>query len=654
MYKLFFIVVILCFCSIELHSQSADLLQNKNFSNSINNSIYKTIPPNKSNRNDVLELDFCDVDGDGYMEFNMDEIAEQVLQLTGLGNDDTESILISTNSGVILKINTPSMNPNIQEICNSRNIYADVAVDELGTIYKCDFGYISQTNENCDDVGNTLFTFTDPNYANSLSFDTDGNMYYGTTSESNVYRWNADELTPSYVWHDFVSGNAGGDFVMLIDKMYISWKDDNLGFRLYEVTVDEDFNYVSHTDLGTIPRYTYGLASELGKLYGVTPEELYLIDLETFSFQTVITNPQPDFAWWGPAGLHEAMVLEASVYSNFNNANNATNQLTGVWINTIEGGELIYVRIENIINGEFHVVEAAINVFKAPQIIQPNDLEQCSDENVIVFDLTEVEQELLVNVDYDVDVSYHTKENDAINNINQISSTYLSNYHDHTAYVRVQNSYNHDCFNVTQFEIIIHRTPIIEPMTDVTEMRFISNCYINKNDQGYFKLNEIYNQIIIDDDANYTLEYYKTFFNAENSTNKLSLNYIGTIGLVEEIFVKVIDENSCSRISNFFIDGDCILTSLDVSSINFPNFITPNNDSYNDYWNVKGVSEFLRIESVINIYDRYGKHIYSFKPNDGKGWNGTFNGVQLPSSDYWFNLETPTGIIFRGHFALVY
>ena len=34
------------------------------------------------------------------------------------------------------------------------------------------------------------------------------------------------------------------------------------------------------------------------------------------------------------------------------------------------------------------------------------------------------------------------------------------------------------------------------------------------------------------------------------------------------------------------------------------------------------------------------------------GWDGTFNGEQLFSSDYWFTVELGNGRNFKGHFSL--
>jgi len=49
-----------------------------------------------------------------------------------------------------------------------------------------------------------------------------------------------------------------------------------------------------------------------------------------------------------------------------------------------------------------------------------------------------------------------------------------------------------------------------------------------------------------------------------------------------------------------------------------------------------------------------GKLIKQISPASN-GWNGTFNGQPLPSSDYWFTVEyTEKGIqkVFKSHFTL--
>ncbi|MFN7045353.1 MAG: choice-of-anchor L domain-containing protein [Flavobacterium sp.] len=88
--------------------------------------------------------------------------------------------------------------------------------------------------------------------------------------------------------------------------------------------------------------------------------------------------------------------------------------------------------------------------------------------------------------------------------------------------------------------------------------------------------------------------------------------------------------------------------------INYPNYFTPNGDGVNDAWNIWDLSH--QPDAVISIFDRYGKFLKQMSPAS-LGWDGTYNGVALPSTDYWFTVEYlpqngTTKQIFKAHFSL--
>ena len=92
-----------------------------------------------------------------------------------------------------------------------------------------------------------------------------------------------------------------------------------------------------------------------------------------------------------------------------------------------------------------------------------------------------------------------------------------------------------------------------------------------------------------------------------------------------------------------------------VPVLYIPNFFTPNNDGFNDVWEIKGVLSGDYIFSKISIFDRFGKLIKNMSINQNF-WDGTYNGAKLPTSDYWYNIELikSDGTIFSrtGHFTL--
>jgi gliding motility-associated-like protein len=90
-----------------------------------------------------------------------------------------------------------------------------------------------------------------------------------------------------------------------------------------------------------------------------------------------------------------------------------------------------------------------------------------------------------------------------------------------------------------------------------------------------------------------------------------------------------------------------------VQVIDYPHYFTPNGDGIHDTWNIKGLKNFAD-DTKIYIFDRYGKLLKQIS-SAGDGWDGTFNGQLMPSSDYWFRVEYPEqGVMkeFKAHFSL--
>lgn len=103
--------------------------------------------------------------------------------------------------------------------------------------------------------------------------------------------------------------------------------------------------------------------------------------------------------------------------------------------------------------------------------------------------------------------------------------------------------------------------------------------------------------------------------------------------------VYVIDKNGCG------------IAQEDISLLGIPNYFTPNGDGYNDYWNIKGVSTTYNAKTTIHIFDRYGKLLKQISPLS-TGWDGTYNGKAISSSDYWYIINLEDGRTFKGHFSL--
>ncbi|WP_205589282.1 choice-of-anchor L domain-containing protein [Mesonia aquimarina] len=104
----------------------------------------------------------------------------------------------------------------------------------------------------------------------------------------------------------------------------------------------------------------------------------------------------------------------------------------------------------------------------------------------------------------------------------------------------------------------------------------------------------------------------------------------------------------------------CGVTKHNISFIDYPKFFTPNEDGVNDYWSLISIhnnSPSIKINQTY-IFDRYGKLLTILSPRGS--WDGTYNGKQMPSNDYWFRVEytetLPNGSfqerVFKANFTL--
>jgi len=75
---------------------------------------------------------------------------------------------------------------------------------------------------------------------------------------------------------------------------------------------------------------------------------------------------------------------------------------------------------------------------------------------------------------------------------------------------------------------------------------------------------------------------------------------------------------------------------LEFLVVGYPKFFTPNGDGIHDAWNVLGIETLDN--PIVFIFDRYGKLLKQLNAAT-IGWDGTFNGRPMPSSDYWFRFE---------------
>ncbi len=305
------------------------------------------------------------------------------------------------------------------------------------------------------------------------------------------------------------------------------------------------------------------------------------------------------------------------------------------------------------------------------------------------FDVSTVEA-TLIGGQMNVNLTF-TREDGTI--IPSPLSNFISNTtpNQETITARIANSGNSNCFSETTFNLITYQPPIVPILDNPGEPFLCANGgsveigtdYNNPNYQYIWSTGETTPTITVTAAGDYRVEV----INNENAVGCSTLQSI-TVGASDVATITSIDAtffagntvtvnaegpgdyeyqlgNSVFQDSNVFENvrgGEYIVTVNDkngcgsvsqtVIVVDFPRFFTPNSDGFNDTWSISS-DPSVPINSIL-IYDRFGKLIKQLAPG-GNGWDGTFNGKPLPSTDYWFTvsyIRNNVPLEFKGHFTL--
>lgn len=251
-------------------------------------------------------------------------------------------------------------------------------------------------------------------------------------------------------------------------------------------------------------------------------------------------------------------------------------------------------------------------------------------------------------------------------------------------YVRIESP--NTCFQIVTLNLTLVRKPFIN-INDIMPICEGSSITINAGfgyDNYLWSTNEISSAITVTQPGSYSVTVSENHGSLVCSTTKNFTVVNSNIGTISEIITSdwTQDENTISVLlsSNSFgnyeyslngIDfqdsntfyglengeytvfirdkNGCGISSEDVYLLMYPKYFTPNGDGFNDYWRIKFSENEPNL--LVTIFDRYGKSIRQFYSNSN-GWDGTYNGKQLPSTDYWFVVTRENGKEHKGHFSL--
>ncbi|MES2487560.1 MAG: T9SS type B sorting domain-containing protein [Bacteroidota bacterium] len=339
--------------------------------------------------------------------------------------------------------------------------------------------------------------------------------------------------------------------------------------------------------------------------------------------------------------------------------------------------------------------QATRNINLLPDLVQatdPVDILNCidTDESEFqVFDLTAQSTEILGQQSADVyTITYYTNQQDAENELNHIPNpeAYTNTTASQIIYARVQHNQVAICHRIVSFIIQVSVKPVIDMAESAVicdNLGFVMLTASAGYDSYVWSTGETTPSIVVTEPGEYSVTVRKDYgigfcetpaiINVERSASAENISFklkdwtqndnsitvnINGLGVYEYS----IDGTNYQE-SNVFTGletgvyiiyirdvGGCGETSKEVVLLNYPKFFTPNNDGQNDTWRIEYA--WFEPNMMLYIYDRYGKLITSFS-GQSTGWDGTLNGHDLPSTDYWFVANREDGRIFKGHFSMI-
>ena len=113
------------------------------------------------------------------------------------------------------------------------------------------------------------------------------------------------------------------------------------------------------------------------------------------------------------------------------------------------------------------------------------------------------------------------------------------------------------------------------------------------------------------------------------------------------IIVRVTDRDG-NTLDKFF---EIKRTRPDFTSLIITNTFSPNRDRFNDTWGVPGLRFYEGVR--ISVFDRVGTRMF-YTENPDQGWDGTFNGKEMPVGTYYWVIEViEKGEMRRGMLNLI-
>ena len=519
-------------------------------------------------------------------------------------------------------------------------------------------------------------------------------------------------IAPYVLCDDTNSGDLEEEFdLSILDLEIINGQDATLSYHATET--DAENNLAPLTTFYSSPTQTIyaALQDNITGCRAVAPIELVVIELPSTTVLTPLEECDDDadgltvftLTDKDTEALNGQTGLSVSYYLTQSDAEAGTPEIGPVYTNAIADAQQVWIRLTDIAAGCFSVMplDLVVNPLPLPEPASVDPLCDDDTDGLQTFDLSGVASQV-IGSQLNMDVTYHQTQSDADSDVNALGDNITTTTPNlQTIFIRLENTVT-GCYAVSTIDLVVNSLPVVDLEDNYVICESASGGGLDFAivDPGLSPANYSFiwrdeSGTLISTDPTYTAEdpgIYSlevSYTDGSGCTAPLEIftvnesgNPAVTASVTSEPFADthvIVATASGTGIYEFSLDqgpwqdsgtfigvsagehsvnvrdvNGCGVTTYILFVIDFPPYFTPNGDGYNDVWNISALSG--QMASKIYIFDRYGKLLKQISPA-GDGWDGTYNGQMMPTSDYWFLLEyndfnTGEPKQLRAHFTL--
>jgi len=507
---------------------------------------------------------------------------------------------------------------------------------------------------------------------------------------------------------DFNNGISVFDLETKISEILNGLNPDEYSFtfHLTEDNALNNTNPIAANFENTAPnsQQVFARVEEIAtQCFGIAPINLIIIPLPN-AFDTTLLQCDEDGIPEGFTTFDLNQVLDditggvanrtIQFYVSLTDLENDEDELNADAFENYFDPHIIYALVTDTTTGCTNVAELALQASTTAS--NNTTIEVCDDDGTedgfYNFNLTNAVDAILFGNSPSLNVIFYETYEDALLEDNALGSNYTNTIaYNQTIYARVENM--NDCFGISEIALTVFELPNIVIQEELyyclntfPQTILLTGGLIEDTPNNYYyewSSGEDEFEIEINEPGTYTVRVTSTegcfkdrtinvlasdiaTFTEIQVTDATSNNTISVFVTGDGIYEYALDDpqgpfqesNIFENVSFGFhtvyvrdIENDCGTVDELVSVIGFPKFFTPNGDTFNPTWQVKGISNDFQPNSQVLIFDRFGKLLAEIDPL-GPGWDGTFDGFAMPASDYWFVISLQDGRTFKGHFAL--